>query len=165
MKGDITVPGYRGHLIGGTAAFALTFYLFQNQCHSSTTAIQWLICALAGALFPDIDVKSKGQKYFYWVVLALLLIFLMAQEFELLAVCGITSIIPMLCKHRGLFHEPWFVVGLPATLWASISIAYPQYTQIVFFYALFFAIGALSHLYLDRGVKGILPRKKFKKLK
>ena len=157
------MPGYKGHLIGGLAAFALLLYFMQNQCASTSTAMQWLGCTLAGALFPDIDVKSKGQKYFYWLVLVVLIILSATQQFEMLAACGIISVTPMLCKHRGIFHEMWFVIALPCVVWAAASIAYPRYTEIFFFYALFFVVGALSHLYLDRGWRGIVPKKKFKK--
>lgn len=157
------MPGYKGHIAGGIAVFAFTAYLLQNQCTSSTIAAQWLGCTIAGALFPDIDVKSKGQKYFYWVVLGALILLFAFKQLEILAACGIISITPMLCKHRGIFHEPWFVVAVPCIVWAGASIAYPQYTENLFFCAFFFVIGALSHLYLDRGWRGIVPKKKFKK--
>lgn len=157
------MPGYKGHVVGGVAAFALLLYVLQHQCTSTTTAMQWLGCTLAGALFPDIDVKSKGQKYFYWIVLCVLILLFAFQQLEMLAACGIVSVTPMLCKHRGIFHELWFVIALPCIVWAAASIAYPQYTETLFFCALFFIVGALSHLYLDRGLRGILPKKKAKK--
>jgi uncharacterized metal-binding protein len=157
------MPGYKGHLIGGLAAFALLLYFLQNQCATTSIAMQWLGCTLAGALFPDIDVKSKGQKYFYWIVLSALIFLFATQQLEMLAACGIISVTPMLCKHRGIFHEMWFVIALPCVVWGCASMAYPQYTESFFFFALFFVVGALSHLYLDRGIRGIIPKKKFKK--
>lgn len=157
------MPGYKGHIGGGIIAFALLLYFMQNQCASTSTAMQWLGCTLAGALFPDIDVKSKGQKYFYWIVLCAFILLFAMRQLEMLAACGIISVTPMLCKHRGIFHEMWFVIALPCVVWAAASLAYPRYTETFFFFALFFIIGALSHLYLDRGWRGIIPRKKFKK--
>lgn len=157
------MPGYKGHIAGGVVAFALALYLLESHCASASTALSWLGCTLAGALFPDIDVKSKGQKYFYWVVFFALIFLFAFGQMEMLAACGIISVTPMLCKHRGIFHEMWFVIALPSVVWAIASLAYPQYTEIFFFYAVFFIIGALSHLYLDRGIRGIIPKKKFKK--
>lgn len=160
---EIDMPGYKGHLLGGACAFALVLYLFQDQCESAVTALQWLLCSLAGALFPDIDVKSKGQKYFYWIVLTVLIVLLGMQEYKLLAVCGIASITPMLSKHRGIFHEAWFIAALSAAAWLFISYLYPTQIEAFFYCALFFMIGAFSHLYLDRGWRGLWPKKKFKK--
>lgn len=157
------MPGYKGHIVGGVAIFVLLLYMLESKCTTSSTALQWFGCTIAGALFPDIDVKSKGQKYFYWVVLAALMVLILFQKYELLAICGVVSITPMLCKHRGIFHEVWFVIAVPCVSWAALSMAYPRYVESFFFLAIFFIAGALSHLYLDRGLRGILPKKKFKK--
>src|SRR5438309_2217826 len=63
------MPGYKGHLVGGTVAFGLLFFALVGvvvRQPSMLIAGEWLLFALAGSLFPDIDIKSKGQKYFYF---------------------------------------------------------------------------------------------------
>jgi len=65
------MPGYKGHLVGGTVAYGLLFFGLVGvvvKQPSMLTAGEWLLFALAGSLFPDIDIKSKGQKYFYYVI-------------------------------------------------------------------------------------------------
>ena len=153
------MAGYKGHIVGGVVAYALLFFILKHQTDSLLVYAQWFGCALAGALFPDIDVKSKGQKYFYWLVLAAVLYLICSLRFEMIAVISVLSITPMLSKHRGLFHEPWFVIMIPLLLWLCVLSWYPQAAQQAFLAMIFFIVGALSHLFLDRGWRGIFRLK------
>jgi hypothetical protein len=155
-KGEAAMPGYKGHLAGGCVAYGLVLGLLYGYCASSLVAMRWLFCTLAGSLFPDIDVKSKGQKYFYWVILGFFLLLIIERKFKVLAVSSIVSVFPMLVKHRGIFHKTWFVVLAPLTIWALIGSFLPEYSYILFFDVLFFIVGALSHLWLDLGIKRML---------
>lgn len=157
------MSGYKGHLVGGTVAFFVVLLLMGAYCTHLQTAFMWLVFCLAGSLFPDIDVKSKGQKYFYWVVVGLMLLTIVQQRYDLLAIISILSAVPMLVKHRGLFHEPWFLITLPLIVWCAIGAMMPHAADRFFIYALFFIGGALSHLILDRGVRGIFPLRKFRR--
>jgi len=158
------MPGYKGHLAGGCVAYVLMLGLLYGlssdilvkNSFSSLVALRWFICVLAGSLFPDIDVKSKGQKYFYWVILGFFLLLIMQRKFKLLAVSSIVSVFPMLVRHRGIFHKTWFVILAPLGLWALIGAYAPQYANAFFLDVLFFIVGALSHLWLDLGLKRML---------
>lgn len=150
------MPGYKGHLVGGTVAFGITLFLLRSYCSSMFTAGRWLGCALAGSLFPDIDVKSKGQKYFYWVILLAVIVIIMQRRFEWLAMVSVLSVTPMLVKHRGIFHRLWFVIALPITFWLGTHFYSPVFAQGVFFDVLFFIAGAISHLWLDVGPRRML---------
>jgi len=150
------MPGYKGHLVGGAVAFSITYLVARAWCPSLVAAGQWLGCALAGSLFPDIDVKSKGQNYFYWVVLFALIIITIQKRFELLAMVSVLSVIPMLVRHRGIFHKLWFVIALPMGLWLGTSVYFPAVTQQLFFQTLFFVVGAISHLWLDLGFRRMM---------
>lgn len=161
------MPGYKGHLVGGIVAYGLLFFGLVGVViaqPSMLTAGEWLFFALAGSLFPDIDIKSKGQKYFYYVVLLFIVILAAHQRFEMLACFSFITITPMLVRHRGIFHNPWFVIALPLTLWVVVSMSMPQLSEKFFFDMLFFCIGALSHLWLDFGtcqmINRSFPRKK-----
>jgi hypothetical protein len=145
------MPGYKGHLVGGGLAFGALYLLLQQWCPSTMIAAHWFCCSLAGALFPDIDVKSKGQKYGYWILLVIFILLILENKLELLALLSILSVVPMLVRHRGLFHRRSFVIGMPLMLWVIVSASHPAWTQALFFYTLFFIIGALSHLFLDFG--------------
>jgi hypothetical protein len=150
------MPGYKGHLLGGIIIYAIALTLLQDYCASIMVAGQWLLCTICGALFPDIDVKSKGQKYFYWFVLAGFFYLIVREHYGMLAFCSILSVVPMLSRHRGLFHELWFLISLPVIAWFLVAYYWPGYMNTAFFYALFFLIGALSHLFLDRGWRRML---------
>lgn len=151
------MPSYKGHLVGGTVFFGIVFYFIHSGQTSMVTAFEWLGFTLAGALFPDIDVKSKGQKYFYWVLLLLFLVLINQRRYALLAIVSVLSVTPMLARHRGLFHKIWFVVGAPFLLWVVMRAYFPHMASTLFFDTAFFVLGALSHLLLDLG-----PRRMFK---
>lgn len=108
------MPGYRGHLVGGGVAFVCTLLPASLLVSiSPILAAEWLICSLAGSLFPDIDIKSKGQKYFYYVIMIWILLLFSYGYYTQVAWSSVLSITPMLSKHRGIFHRYWFVTGVP----------------------------------------------------
>lgn len=151
------MPNYQTHLAGGALAFAgLLVCVVPYVQPTVLSAGEWLLFALAGSLFPDIDIKSKGQKYFYWMVLLLLLIFTYTKRFIPLAVISIIATLPLISKHRGLFHRAWFVIIAPLILWHLLSMQYPAIKIALLFDMLFFIVGALSHLWLDMGFKKML---------
>ena len=66
------MPNYKTHLAGGLFAYLLSIYaVITLRTISFALALEWLLFCLLGALFPDVDIKSKGQKIFYWIVLLL----------------------------------------------------------------------------------------------
>ena len=159
------MPNYKGHLVGGIVIYALLFFcICATQKPSSMVAIEWLIATLAGALFPDIDIKSKGQKYFYYVVFVLFDVLAARQRFELVTCCSFIFLTPMLVRHRGIFHHPLFVIIMPLLLWLFLSTLVPKISHRLLMDTGFFIAGALSHIWLDVGtrhmMRGLLIRKK-----
>ncbi len=154
------MPGYKGHLVGGFVAFSVT-YVVVTACqivmvNSIMPVITLLLFCLAGALFPDIDTKSKGQKYFYWFILILLLYFTYKKMFMQLAFLSILATLPMLVKHRGIFHNIWFLLAGLGALCYLLVLYLPHYDQIIIIHMIFFIMGAISHLWLDLGPHRIL---------
>jgi hypothetical protein len=145
------MPGYKGHLVGGCVVYVVLISVVYTQCPSYLVAGRWLICALAGSLFPDIDVKSKGQNYFYWLVLFMALILIARKQLHALACLSLVSMTPMLVRHRGIFHRWWFIVAVGGALWMLALHYAPAYGKQVWGDALFFILGALSHVWLDVG--------------
>ena len=145
------MPGYKGHLVGGAVAFACLILLLKVSYKPSfVDALHFFGCALLGALFPDIDIKSRGQAIFYRVLTLLLLLLLIKRERTLYICLSFVMILPLLVRHRGLFHRMWFIILLAA---GSVGLcAYLDYShmQYVFLCNLFFVTGAASHLLLDR---------------
>jgi hypothetical protein len=151
------MPGYKGHLVGGIIVFGLLLvvlmHLIFTQQPSHLVMGEWLLCTLAGALFPDIDVKSKGQKYFYYVAFVCLAVLTYQQRFQMLTCFSFVMITPMLVRHRGIFHNPWFVIVLPLVVWIGVASLLPHKATYLFIDTLFFIGGALSHLWLDFGTR------------
>jgi len=153
------MPGYKGHLLGGIGAFGITIALLLSVTMIKPTlllSLQWLLCCLAGSLFPDVDTKSKGQKYFYWVLFILFIFLFINNEYYLMGVLSFIAVLPMLVPHRGLFHRLWFVVLFPALLSVGVNCYVPGCSDIIISNTLFFITGAISHLWLDLGFKRMI---------
>lgn len=149
------MPGYRQHLIGGVALYLLLLVLLREQCSSSLVAGEWLVCALLGSLFPDIDIKSKGQQLFYTLTGIAIVGLIFSNRMHMLPVIGIGAVVPPLVRHRGLFHRAWFLVLLSGVIWIIAAFYAPEHREPLFFDVLFFLSGALSHIWLDMGIKGL----------
>jgi hypothetical protein len=156
------MSGYQGHLVGGVVSYAALLLLLKNTQPTVMSLFVWFLCSLAGSLFPDIDIKSKGQKYFYWILLGLILLCIFINRLDLVAIISVMSIVPLLVKHRGITHRLWFIVLLPLSIWLAVSASYPDVTDMLIVNVLFFIGGAISHLWLDFGffrmLRTIIPR-------
>lgn len=154
------MPGYKGHLMGGAAAFGVSFAAVSvaqmMPIGDPYTILSCFICSMAGSLFPDIDVKSKGQNLFYWLLLALLLYFFYKKEFVTLAYVAIAATLPMLVKHRGIFHNMWFLIAALGALSYVLMGYLPNYDHMIILHMIFFVGGAISHLWLDLGFARML---------
>jgi hypothetical protein len=153
------MPLYKGHLLGGfVGGVSLLFLLSKIVVYSlpALTALEWLLCALAGSLFPDVDTKSKGQKYFYWLMVVLILLSLCKGNLNCAIYLILFSILPLIVQHRGLFHCTWFLVVVPLGAASLATVYLPVYRSFLLYDAAFFIVGALSHLLMDFGFKGLI---------
>ncbi|MFZ5954127.1 MAG: metal-dependent hydrolase [Candidatus Dependentiae bacterium] len=149
------MPNYKGHLCGGIAIYGLTLFLISHYLYAPNfiTSLEWLFFACAGALFPDVDTKSKGQKWYFRFLFILLLYALCTNYTYGMWFAMFCIVLPLTVKHRGMFHRIWFVVGIPVAA-GLISCAYIPWCRTVIWYdTLFFILGALSHIWLDLGLK------------
>ena len=150
------MPGYKGHIAGGIVVWSVLLAALHSFNPSWPTIIEWLACCVSGALFPDIDIKSKGQKLFYWLMFGLFIVLIFYNKIQLLIFLSIIAFTPMLVRHRGIFHRLWFIVGFPTIVGVALSMWMPTCSTIIFFDILFFVAGAVSHLWLDMGFKRML---------
>lgn len=146
------------HIFLGMCVGMLGIYLLRSYSSSLLENIVWLAVCVGGSLFPDIDVASKGQKLFYFVLAPLYLFLFARKQCILCVLVGLIALIPLLCSHRGLFHRCWFNM-LFACLWATAFVhLFPFYVNQIIIGTLFFIAGALSHLWLDFGLKKMIFR-------
>ncbi len=145
------MPGYKGHLVGGAIAFScmiLVFKWWQNP--TFFVAIHYFFCTLLGSLFPDIDTKSRGQGIFYRALLVFLGILLFRGYQNVCIILSLLALTPLLVRHRGLFHKPWFLLCIPLGIaWLCSSFGLVT-VPLAVGSAFFFITGALSHIALDK---------------
>lgn len=146
------MPNYQGHLAGGVVTYAVLRTALHSLHPSIFTSAEWLFFTLIGSLFPDIDTKSKGQKLFYRFTLLFFIILLIQQNVSTVAWLSIAAFFPLMVKHRGITHSLWFISVLCLAAIALSLFFLPQHSTIIVFDTLFFYMGALSHLVLDRGL-------------
>jgi membrane-bound metal-dependent hydrolase YbcI (DUF457 family) len=147
------MPGYKTHVGGGILIYCFLVMLFSSWWFaklSFVTAFEWFLCAVLGSLFPDIDTKSKGQLLLYRCVAILLLCFVIQKKLTAFIWVSLVAMIPLLVRHRGIFHSVFFVILLGFGTAFFIASWYPKLQQQLLFDATFFVAGALSHIFLDR---------------
>jgi len=154
------MPGYRKHLTVGFCVYVMGIWALRmsGHQHSIATGVEWLLCCLAGSLFPDIDVKSKGQYYFYGILLLVLIALTACKSYVMVACLSITSYVPLLVRHRGVFHNPLFITTLSAVMWCIACTNCPRYAHVLSLDIVFFVAGALSHIWLDIGLSNGLRK-------
>lgn len=154
------MPGYKGHLAGGLIASVMAVFVVSFFMPIAVErAIELSISALFGALFPDIDTKSKGQMLFYRFFLILFVVLMVKQHFQTAALLSSLLFFPILSRHRGLFHRVWFLSGIAFVAIWIVTTSLPDYSPWLIGNILFFYLGALSHVWLDIGIRGMIRLK------
>jgi len=150
------MSSYKGHLLGGFTTFLIVQQVSTTMFAQPRLGTKEILFAvsfcLLGSLFPDIDIKSFGQKIFYNLLAVLLLAAILAHQWGLLSVLSLISIFPLLVKHRGIIHTVGFVMLVPVALPLIIQYNSPGLAHMAWLCYLYFTTGALSHLLLDRGI-------------
>ncbi len=145
------MPGYKAHIVGGVVTFAAVSFVLNNYLQPvPAVAFQWLGATILGALFPDVDIKSKGQGIFYKGMLVCLVLLLWKRQAYLFVIMSFLALVPVLVRHRGLFHQVWFVILMPLGIAFLVGQSFPIQSVVLLQAACFFSAGALSHIILDR---------------
>ncbi len=144
---------FKGHVLGGLVAYGAVVFLFSLTTVPLATHLQWIIATFAGALFPDIDIKSKGQHLFLKILLLLLILCLFLHAYIPVVLVLIFSLLPLIIPHRGLFHDLSFIVLITAAIDLVLIFVLPYKGETIITTSLFFLLGVFSHLLLDKGVK------------
>ena len=118
------MAGYKGHitagaifgiiLIAGLAFTPLAASLPLEQKLIKGVVVLWL--AILFALFPDVDIKSKGQLLFYRIFILLDLLLLLKKFYIEAALLGFLAMLPIISKHRGWTHTFWAMIVIPSPI-------------------------------------------------
>jgi len=144
----------KGHIKGGILFFLI--FIYTCICYfvvpSWIDTILYLNLFIAGALFPDVDIKSIAQKIFYSYFFIFDIFLIYNEEYKIAAYFGLIIITPLLGKHRGWTHSPFTMFLL-----SGLILAIPIYKSGIqdfstAMYSISFFLGFLSHLFLDKKV-------------
>ena len=159
------MANYRGHVAGGAATFLIIAYtttkLFPAPLYTPKELLLALLFCLLGSLFPDVDIKSVGQRIFYTVLTIFIIITILTQQWLLLSMLSLISIFPLLVNHRGIIHTIGFVTLAPLVILfvthyllptSNLLGKYDLFSRTTWILYGYFVAGALSHLLLDYGI-------------
>lgn len=148
------MPGYKTHLIAGTcAAMGMHAFLASNTPYLApplSALPLFCLCSLLGSIFPDIDIPSKMQRIFYKTACVIIIIAIMQQSPTTLSIITFFIILIPFIKHRTITHHPLFIILFPCALLAYVPHTDSSFFTSGFIAYLFFIIGAISHIMLDR---------------
>ena len=145
------MSNFKNHILTATIFFYITIFLFALYNQPPYIILQWLLATLAGSLFPDIDIKSKGQKIFYVAFLHVIVVFLLLKNYNAALSISAFSFMPLFSKHRGLFHNIWFLSILIFIITKLLVYNFSDYQFLIISNSLFFSMGVITHLWLDWG--------------
>jgi len=69
-----------------------------------------------GALFPDIDIKSKSQKMIYSIIIVFMALLIIYHYYGWAAGIGFFALLGIISKHRGFLHSKTAAILLPLPL-------------------------------------------------
>ncbi|MBI2352710.1 metal-dependent hydrolase [Candidatus Dependentiae bacterium] len=145
------MPSYKGHLVGGVIVYLIALCSMQYIVFFDIALlIQGLLFCLLGALFPDIDTKSKGQKLFYIFWLIVLFYCFLRHYQNLFVFVSFLGALPLLSRHRGLFHSVGFLLFILLIIICSFFNFSKKIDYLLLINSGFFTIGFLSHIFLDK---------------
>jgi membrane-bound metal-dependent hydrolase YbcI (DUF457 family) len=157
------MSSYRGHLVGGALLFIPFAFIINTVFeYDKLSTLQFWIqtvilfgITLLFAMFPDVDIKSKGQKIFYLIFIALDLVLIWRGLWQLAAFLGLFAMIPIISNHRGWTHSFWAAILIPTPfILIPVYFAGASWTNGLPYY-LAAVTGYISHRFMD----GIFFRK------
>ena len=154
------MAGYRGHIAGGlAAALACTLAVsmlpyeqlstYANLLQGWQTLAGVFMVAMLFALFPDVDIKSKGQALFYWLVFTIDVLLIWNKQIQAAAYLGLLAMLPLLTKHRGWTHSKWAMVLVPLPIVIVPYLYSETMLPISLVYYMAAVSGYFSHLLFD----------------
>lgn len=144
------MPGFKGHLSAALGAWVVIFFTGYYASYFSLSSLPLSLCAtLAGAIFPDIDTKSRSQRIYAPWLIALFLYGVLARNFMVAGLSLAILLLPLLVAHRSLFHRLTFISLLAFMATGIAASCHLCSLSTLCITSSFFITGAWSHLMLD----------------
>ena len=144
------MPGYQGHTIGALF-FCGLLYLFPFWLPLAFP--EKLLCVgitVFFGLWPDVDIKSKGQTIFLSGFLIVDAILIQREEYKTASYLGLLIALPIISKHRGWTHNYFAMVLIPVIFYLVLLHYTGSHPLLLLPYFLAALLGYSSHLILDR---------------
>lgn len=152
------MAGYKAHSLAGLIAAVLVLLVlsFIGYVLSVRSVLLGVSSSLFGALFPDVDIKSKGQKLLYALLAAVIIILYSVACYKQAALLAVFCFLPLIVNHRAMFHSFWFIFVVTVALVLTTICWFPVHRFSLIIVAVFFLAGVFSHLVLDFGLRKTL---------
>ncbi|NTW48506.1 MAG: metal-dependent hydrolase [Chlorobiales bacterium] len=153
---------YKRHLFGGILFFIpLSFVLALLFDYEGLSNLAFLFqvfilfaITLLFSLWPDVDIKSRGQLIFYRIFLVVDTVLILTERLQEAAFLGLFAMLPLIGKHRGWTHTLWAAILVPSPfLWVPIL-----YTGKLSLSGLAYYLAAVSGYLSHRFIDGIFFR-------
>ena len=148
------MSGYKWHMTGGIVLMLLVVhFIYHYFLTPSLYEISWyIILATMFALWPDVDIKSKGQKVFYILFFLIDVYLIFTSQFKISAFFGLLIILPILSKHRGWTHTYWamFLIPAPILIYPILNNGLDDFSGAPYYLSAI--TGYFSHLLLDKKI-------------
>ncbi len=145
------MPGYRGHALG---AFGLSIPLVFVGVWWGVSPLMLVVDVafmVWGAFFPDVDTSGRGRRFFYALLLMFILVSLLVKSVWMAGACAAVGVLASLSRHRGIFHNIYFLFLLVAGMCGWLSFIIPKFRSEILQAGLFFFLGCFSHIFMDFG--------------
>ena len=90
-----------------------------SPTQNTKTLLGLFMTTLFMALFPDLDIQSVSQRWFFRIVFVLMGIMHFSGRYDLFVIVAFCAILPVLHQHRGWTHwkiTPWAIAVFLATV-------------------------------------------------
>ena len=155
------MSSYRGHIRGGLLFFGLLWLgIWVASGHGllgeefvrafqGWRVLPLLAVSLTMAIWPDVDITSKAQKFFYRVLIGVDILLLIGKRYQEAAVLGLLAMVPVVSRHRGWTHTIWAAIIVPSPLLLLPMYLEGKFTWTGLPYYISGTVGYISHLILD----------------
>lgn len=145
------MPGFKQHVSAALFILVAALAVIIPRCEvTAVQVVEWAGCLVFGSLFPDLDTKSIGQKWFYRVFFIVASALFLAHRYYAVSFVMLIGLVPLLVNHRGLFHATWFLATVVMCAGIFLTVTFPCHKDRIIYDILFFWLGAFSHVWLDR---------------